>query len=300
MDLKGYDVALLQEDYPFICHMALSQAKKYGIKTILSSERTYYPDSFKKNILMFLDKTSNKKLRESADVITTHCSSAKLFLKNELSVERDIKVIHVGVDVNLFKPMLPVKKHLTEDKTCIKILTVARLHKYKGLEYLIQAMCSLKENLPEVKLYIMGNGVEDQNLKNLVKSLGLADKIVFLQQPIPNNEMLLLYNECDIYVQPSIIEPFGIAVLEAMACGKPVIGTRIGGMLDTIKDGETGFLIEPRSAKDIAEKIILLKDAHIRKEMGIKARNRTVEVFDWARIGSVYDKLIRDICQKDS
>ena len=293
LNLEGYDVALLQEDYPFICHKAYAEAKKRGIKTILSSERTYYPEGIKGTILKILDKLKNKELRECVDVLTAHCSVAKDFMKQELGVKREIEVIHVGVDTTLFRPMEPRGKYLLEGE--FKILTVARLHRYKGIKYLIEAMKLLKYQMPEVKLYILGKGTEEENLKKLVKKLSLEGKVEFIEKPIPNHEMPFLYREYDVYIQPSIIEPYGIAVLEAMACGKPVIGTKVGGMQDTIKDGETGFLVESKNAKELADRIMILRDENKKAEMGIRARGWVVDNFDWTVIGKRYQEIIEDL-----
>ena len=293
LNLEGYDAVLLQEDYPFICHKAYAEAKKRGIKTILSSERTYYPGGVKGTILKIVDKVKNEELREGVDALTAHCSAAKEFMERELGVKREIEVIHVGVDTGLFRPMEPKGKYLLEGE--FKILTVARLHKYKGLEYLIGAMRFLQDQIPEAKLYILGKGPEEENLQNLVKKLSLEGKVEFIEKPIPNYEMPFLYSECDVYVQPSIIEPYGIAVLEAMPCGKPVIGAKVGGMRDTIKDGETGFLVEPGNAEEIADRIMILKDGDKRAGIEIRAREWVVENFDWMVIGKRYQEILEDL-----
>jgi glycosyltransferase involved in cell wall biosynthesis len=293
LDIEGYDVALLQEDYPFICHKAHREARKLGIKTILSSERTYYPRGIKGAGLKVLDHLKNKELREGVDVLTAHCSAAREFMERKLRVKREVKLIHVGVDTTLFRPMEPTGGYLPDGQ--LKILTVARLHNYKGLEYLIVAMQSLKDPMPEAKLYILGKGPEEEKLKTRVKKLGLDGRIVFVEKPIPNYEMPQLYGACDIYVQPSIIEPYGIAVLEAMACGKAVIGTRVGGMLDTIKNGKTGFLVAPKNAEEIADRIMILKNEDKRDEMGKKARKWVVENFDWRVIGERYQEVVEEL-----
>ena len=289
LHLKGYDVVLLQEDYPFICHRAYKEAKKHEIKTILSSERTYFPTGLKGLALGYLDRTANKKLRDGVDVLTAHCLEARWFMRR-LGVERNIETIHVGVDTELFKPINTEKKHLLLGDT-FKILTVARLHKYKGLEYLIRAM----KGVDEARLFILGQGNEKTNLKNLIIQLNLKNKVELLNTNIPNHKMPFLYSDCDVYVQPSVIEPFGIAVLEAMACGKPVIGTKVGGMLDTIDDWKTGFLVEPENAEELANRITILKGENKRAEMGLRARERAAKNFDWTVIGKKYQQIIEEL-----
>jgi glycosyltransferase involved in cell wall biosynthesis len=107
-----------------------------------------------------------------------------------------------------------------------------------------------------------------------------------------------LYSQCDIYVQPSLIEPFGIAVLEAMACGKPVVGTNIGGMIDTIEEGVSGYRVEPMNPKALGEKITdLLLNPEKMREMGKNARERAKK-FDWKLIGEKYNRLIEKVLQE--
>lgn len=290
---RKFDVVMLQEDYPIICHIAYFAAKRDGITTVLSSERTYIPPDFKKRLgLALIDSSISQLIRENVDVLTTHCTAAKKFLKEVIGVKREIEVVHVGVDSELFKPVKEPRDYISYGTEDLRILSVSRFHKYKGLEHLIRAM---KKVIDEVnaKLYLLGKGGEELYLKNLAKGLGLSSYVEFITTPIPNDEMPHIYSSCDIYVQPSIIEPYGIAVLEAMACGKPVVGTNVGGMLDTIAHGKTGFRVEPARSEELAEYILLLSEDKLRKRMGKNARERA-ENFDWIKIGREYLKLIDD------
>jgi glycosyltransferase involved in cell wall biosynthesis len=295
-DTTGFDVVLLQEDYPFLCHRAYSSAKRNGIPTILSSERTYYPqNAIKRYILKILDARQNRRLREGADALTAHCGAAREFMIKELKVKREIEVIHVGVDTGLFKPLPSGNKYMRDGD--LKILTVARLHRYKGLDYLIRSMEIVCKKNPGTKLYILGKGHEEKKLRKMTERSGLSN-VEFIEEVIPNHMMPHLYAECDIYVQPSIIEPYGIAVLEAMACGKPVIGTGVGGMLDTIDNDHTGFLVKPKDAGALAEAFMRLQDDAVRKKMGEAARRRAVEVFGWDVIGRKYMDLIETVVKR--
>lgn len=289
--VREQDIVMLQEDYPFICHKAYKAAREYNIPVILSSERTYYPENIaKRYALKVLDATANRKLRDGADALTAHCTAAKEFIIEELGVKREITVIHVGVDTDMFRAGQPGSKYLT--KGDFRILTVARLHRYKGLEYLVEAMETVKKEIPKAHLYILGKGGEEQNLKTLINKRQLDDAVTVLTNTVPNYEIPKLYAECDIYVQPSIVEPYGIAVVEAMACGKPVIGTKIGGMRDTVLDKETGFLVKPGNPAELAGRITMLRDDELRRELGARARARVEKEFDWKYIASRYQELI--------
>jgi glycosyltransferase involved in cell wall biosynthesis len=289
--VREQDIVMLQEDYPLICHKAYSAAREYDIPVILSSERTFSPENIaKRYALKLLDATTNRKLRNGADALTAHCIAAKEFIIEELGVKREITVIHVGVDTDLFRPQQQGRKYLT--KGDFRILTVARLHRYKGLEYLVEAMEAIRKEIQKAHLYILGKGGEEQNLKSLVNKLQLDDAVTFLTKPVPNQEIPQLYAECDIYVQPSIVEPYGIAVVEAMACGKPVVGTKVGGMRDTVLDKETGFLVKPWNPAELAGRITMLRDDELRRELGARARARVEKGFDWKYIASRYQELI--------
>jgi glycosyltransferase involved in cell wall biosynthesis len=175
----------------------------------------------------------------------------------------------------------------------IKLLTVARLHPYKGLDHLIRAMGIVQKQHPGVVLYIMGRGPSGPDLKQLVSDLKLEKTVRFVETPVPNTQMPPVYSSCDVYVQPSVVEPYGIAVLEAMGCGRPVICSRVGGMTDTVDDGTTGVLVPPANPEALAEKILLLAgDSRRREAMGQAARQRIEGQFDWPVIAGQYMDII--------
>jgi glycosyltransferase involved in cell wall biosynthesis len=179
----GYDVLLLQEDYQPICHMAYLMARRKGIPTVLSTERTHSPSGYKRWALKAFDLTLDAVLRRGATVYTAHCTAARDFVQREFRMpEGRIKVVHVGVDAGLFKP--------SEGPTpladgAIKLLTVARLHPYKGLEHLLRAMAIVGKSRPGVVLYIMGRGPAGPDLKKLAASLGLDKTVRFVETPVP-------------------------------------------------------------------------------------------------------------------
>ena len=288
--IKKFDVVMLQEDYPLICHSAFFAAKMHDVTTVLSSERTYIPADFKKRTgLAIFDLTVSRLLREEVNVFTVHCSASKRFLRDAIGVKRNIEVVHVGVN-SYFRPIKDPIDYIDHKNEDLRILSVARFHRYKGLNYLIMAMKKVVEEV-DAELYLLGKGEEELHLKKLAERLNISKHVNFVTKSIPNKEMPHVYSSCDVYVQPSIIEPFGIAVLEAMACQKPVIGTNVGGMLDTISHGKTGFRAKPTSSEEIARYIIKLSDGKLRRKMGRNAR-RKAEKFDWIEIGKKYIKLI--------
>ncbi len=292
-EFKNYDVIFLQGSDHFICQRVFFNLH-FGIRKILLYERSTYLESPIRNLIVkFLNKTINKKIINNMDKIVAYSSEAKKFLEREVNTRRSITVIHIGVDTEFFKPIEGEQRCLKEGG--LKILTVARLVKRKGLDYLINSIYFLKKDIPNIKLYIRGSGPEQRNLKNLVKSLNLENQVKFLEEPIPQEMMPLLYGECDIYVQPSLFEPYGLTVLEAMSCGKPVIATKVGVFVDAIKNGETGFLIEPQSSEQLANKILELNDEKKRKKMGKKARMRIIRNFSFDTCGREFQNLLSNL-----
>ncbi|HUL61478.1 MAG TPA: glycosyltransferase family 4 protein, partial [Methanocella sp.] len=277
-----------------ICHMAFLAARRKGIPTVLSTERTHFPPGYKRWLMRGLDVTLNAMLRRGATVYTAHCSAARDFVQRELRVpDGRVRVLHVGVDARLFRPSAGPTP-LADGE--VRLLTVARLHPYKGLEHLVRAMGIVHEKAPGVVLYIMGRGPAGPGLKRLAGVLKLEQTVRFVETPVPNPQMPPVYSSCDVYVQPSVVEPYGIAVLEAMGCGRPVVCSRVGGMIDTVGDGVSGFLVPPADPGALAEKIRLLaSDGKLRRSMGEAARSRVETQFDWPIIARQYVEIIRSI-----
>ena len=166
---------------------------------------------------------------------------------------------------------------------------MARLHPYKGQRFLIEAFKKVKMQVDNTKLIILGRGPLKEKLTQLIRELKLQNDVFLLNEAYPNHFMPSVYANCDIFCLPSIVEPFGISVLEAMACGKPVLGTKVGGILDTINDGEVGFLINPANVDDLSSKLMrLVLNEKLRKELGNRALERAKTVFDWNIIVKKY------------
>jgi glycosyltransferase involved in cell wall biosynthesis len=291
---NDYDVLLLQEDYQPICHFACFAARLKKVPTVLSTERNYTPDGIKGKVLSVFDMTVNRLLRGGATVYTAHDRAARDYVEGHLGVRKGrIRVIPIGTDTDFFR-YSPGGQHLRDGR--FKVLTVARLHPYKGLGHLIRAMDIVHKKDAGVVLYIKGNGPQAEELRGLAASLGLQDVVRFLDKPVDKDQMPLMYSEADLYCQPSVIEPFGCAPVEAQACSRPVLCARTGGMTDTVDDGRTGFLVPAGDGAALAEKILLLaSDAEMRARMGAAAREWAVARFDWPVVARQYMAIIDEI-----
>jgi len=172
------------------------------------------------------------------------------------------------------------------------IITASRLVEKNGIADLIKAMSSLPT---DVKLLILGSGPLENNLKLLaLRSLGEGgdDKILFLGNVL-NNDVPRYLAISDVFVRPSLSEGLGISFLEAMAAGVPIIGTKVGGIPDFLKDGETGLFCEVSSPKSIAEKInLLLSGEALRRKIIINAGQLVEEKYNWDKIADQIKAII--------
>lgn len=166
----------------------------------------------------------------------------------------------------------------------------------KGMVHLVRAAALLRDPLPEVTVEIAGEGRERPLLESEIRRLGLEQRVTLLGwQP----DLYPLMGRWHIYVQPSLVEPFGMAAVQAMHSALPVIGTRGGGLEEIILDGATGLLIDAESPPAIAAAILrLAQDSGLRKAMGERGRSRALEEFSPQRMAAalarIYEGLLGD------
>ncbi len=189
----------------------------------------------------------------------------------KISENQKISVIPNGVDISLFKPIKTKK----ENKKTI-ILGVGRLIPRKGLDYLIKSLGQL-QNL-NFELWLVGDGPEKENLQNLANESNISDKVRFLGIK-DKKEIVGIYQQVDIFVLPSLNEGMSNTILEAMACGLPIIATNIAGNDELIK--ENGFTIPVKDEEALKEKLeLLINDKSLRENMGKQSRKLT-ETMGW-------------------
>ena len=185
-----------------------------------------------------------------------------------------IVMIHSGVDIDQY---MNVEVNIAEKKRALGLNskglvvgTVGWLLPIKGPLHLLKAMSNVWESHPETSLVFVGKGDLEKGLKEEARRMGVSDKVVFLgwRDDIPEIMQVL-----DVFVLPSLNEGMGRVLVEAMAAGKPVVASRVGGILDLVKEGQNGFLAEPGDEKDLAIAIKkLLEDKKMRDEMGKRGR----------------------------
>jgi glycosyltransferase involved in cell wall biosynthesis len=222
-----------------------------------------------------------------ADLI---CSTSKFMAEKTLKIikpEKPIEHVPFGIDCQLFKPSEKPEDAAGQFRIgCVK--TLSRIY---GIEYLIKAMPKICKSLSNAKLIIVGKDMMKNKLKNLASQLGVAERVEFTGF-IPNEQLPQIMNSFDVLVNPTIVnESFGVVVLEAEACGVPVVATNVGGVPEVCVDGKTGFLVPAEDAAVLAEKIILLaKDPALRQRLGAAGRNFVLKNYRWEE---TVDKMLK-------
>ena len=185
-----------------------------------------------------------------------------------------IRVIHSGIDRARFPG---AERESTSEPGTPMIGTVAHLEARKGHRYLLQAARLLKDQGYVFKIALAGEGSLKQELADMAQALGLAAEVSFLGfiSDVPK-----FLAAIDIFVLPSLYEGLGVAALEAMAAGKAVVASRVGGLADLVKDSETGFLVPPADAQALGAAVAkLLEEKALRAAFGQKGATRVREHF---------------------
>lgn len=202
-----------------------------------------------------------------------------------------IRVVNNAVDIKLLDEQYrrhsneAVKKDFGFAKEDRVIGIVARLVNDKGHEYLLRAAAELYRDFPDIRVLIVGDGRERPILEDLAKALGIKDRVVFTGN-ITDVSMALA--AMDIFAFPATWrEGFGLSIVEAMTCGKPVIVTNIWALNSLIQNEVTGFLVEPKSVSALADAIRkLLEDPALRRLIGENAREAVERLFTIERMAA--------------
>ena len=176
------------------------------------------------------------------------------------------------------------------------ILFLGTLSQHKGPDILLKAMPKIRKNISNAKLVFVGDGRMREELEALSKRLDIDEYIKFAGF-VKEELKPLYYKAADVFCLPSVMkhESFGIVNLEAMACGIPIVASKIGGVPDVVKDGENGLLVQPRDSGALADGMIyLLENEEVQKKMGMNGR-RKVEDYSWERIAEETEKVYKEV-----
>ncbi|HPG30701.1 MAG TPA: glycosyltransferase [bacterium] len=257
----------------------------------------------------FIDTKFRELLIRFTDCAADSCvivsqTAADYFLRKNIAKKNKLNVILNGVDSEFYKnifsenDILSFKQKNMNSNNEFIFIAAGRFVKYKGFDFLIKAARILKNKGYKFKLVIAGSGKLFSELKRFSENLNLNDYIAFPGNVDNLNEWLWC---SDVFVMPSLWEGFPCVLLEAAASGLPIIATNVGGNSEIVEDGFNGFLIEPKNASCLAEKMenIILLQSHKRKELGLNGQTRINKYFQTSDMTKKYYDLFLKISEKN-
>lgn len=212
-----------------------------------------------------------------------------------------------GINTKIFTPMprdatLCAQYHLAPtDRVVMFLGGLDRAHYFKGVDVLLNAFARLRNSYKlkaiSYKLLIVGDGDLRSQYERLARGLGVANQVIFAGY-IPEPDKIKYFNLADVLALPSIdkSEAFGIVLLEAMACAKPVVASSLPGIRSLVKHGESGYLVKPKENNDLAQKItMLLSNDELRKLFGSAGRKRVEDFYNEEKIIKKLEEIYQEI-----
>ncbi len=256
-------------------------ATSYGFVGALSGFHPYVISSWGSDVMKFPNKNFVAKsiLKynfRSADALCATSYVVKDYI-SKISV-KPVAVIPFGIDSDVFKPYKRVSPF---GEGCFVIGCIKSLENIYKIDVLIRAFSVLEKKHPGARLMIIGHGSQAEKLQQLVKELGLEEKVLFTGR-VPFSEVANYYNMLDVLVNISEYESFGVSVIEAMACGKPVVVSNVGGLMEIVEDDTLGLKVNVDAVDETAEAIErLMTDPELYASISENARKHVSEKYNW-------------------
>jgi len=215
-------------------------------------------------------------------------------IKDFISKKTNSKIIIIpnGIDLKYIQKIQPANRNNNPI-----IFYLGMLTKGKGIADLIKSISVVKKDIKNLKLFIGGSGPYENTLRKLVTEFDLEENVTFLGF-LNEEEKFSYMKSIDLFILPSHWESFPIVLLEAMACGKPIIATDIGGVSYAVNNGVNGYLYEPGDVKELTNKIIkLLSNKELMEQMGKENQKKSLD-FNWDSIAEETKKVYFEILKK--
>jgi D-inositol-3-phosphate glycosyltransferase len=255
---------------------------------------------------------------QRVDRLIAQCPSERTELVDDYGADpSQVAIIPSAVNVRRFRPMpqAEARHWVGIDPGVFLIVYVGRMVPRKDVRNIVRAVALLKNSpaLPPVHFLVVGGESEQPDpavtpeigeVQKLAEALGVADRVHLIGSR-PPKLLRYYYGAADVVVTTPWYEPFGLTPLEAMACGRPVLGAAVGGITYTIKNGQTGFLVPPRNPAALAERLEQLRaDRVLCRRLGLAARTRVEHQFTWEIVGrrtaALYQLLLQNKQRADT
>jgi len=208
-------------------------------------------------------------------------------------IKGDIVVIPNGTDENELSRIKANKENT------LTLCFIGRLVKTKKVDVLIRAVAILKDKIPKLRCKIIGKGTEYANLNSLAKQLGVESYIEFLGFVEDKRELMRVLKSCHVFCFPSILEGFGIVIIEAMALGTPYVCSDIEVLREITDNGKGGLLFKTGNPTDLADKVVRLLDKRVYKKKVVEGKKLVLK-YDWDLISHRVEKTYIDTIKKQS
>ncbi|MGE5140307.1 MAG: glycosyltransferase [Rudaea sp.] len=272
---------------PLACKYGLAGAALAGVPAVVASEHLFVDMPLRYSILV------ERIVSLGVDRYVAVSDEVARRLRERLSFPASkMKVVHNGIPLEPFEEpaTAPLRSLLDPGGRRPIVLTLARLTRQKGLDYLLEAAA----RVPEALFAVAGEGPERARLEKHAEELRIADRVTFLGNR-PDVAQLLL--DCEVFVLPSLFEGLPLSVLEAMAAGKPVIATDVGGTREVVAPFQTGLLVPPGDVDALSSALCtLLADKSLARRLGEAGRARARSDFSAERMSremtGIYDEIL--------
>jgi len=241
-------------------------------------------------------------LRGATAVIASSNFAREMLLRDWPVPPEKTRLLHPGVDCDYFQPAEPdaeVRRRLGWEGRQV-VLTAGRLQRRKGQDVMIEVVARLRDRFPNLLYAIVGDGEDRARLIELATRLGVASQVQFLGE-VKDADLRQCYQQCDIFALPNRavgrdVEGFGMVLLEAQACGRPVLAGASGGTAETLKPGETGVLVACDRADEPAAALAeLLADPEKLNRMGQAGRAWTEGKFNWPALAAEAQRMFASL-----
>jgi glycosyltransferase involved in cell wall biosynthesis len=289
--LRGYDLIHLHYPYPFGGELLYLLSKYSGQKYVLTYHNDLIYNGIISPFLSLYHTTLIKHVVQSAQKV---CFSSLDFARNTRiyhyieNPEETAIEIPIGIDSSQFNPNinadgLKAEAGLEGKKVILFVGGLDLPHYFKGVDNLLKSYAAVTHD--DTHLIIVGDGNLKPSYMDLARKLGIAEKTLFTGS-VSSRELPLYYSAADMLVLPSVsTESFGIVLLEAMACAKPVIASSLPGVRTVVDHGKNGYLVEPRNIEELTATITyLLDNEDIARRLGREGRKKVEEKYNWNRI----------------
>lgn len=298
---EGFDILHSHHAFTPTPLLSIVTAKKLGIPTVLTTHTIPFANDVRplwtpiSHVLFLFGRCIGE-----ADKVIAVSRAAADFIRHFVKQEKCV-IIPNGVDTCRFHPSncgTSVGGTVATKEVGPIILYVGRLVHRKGVHILVKAMPFMLKEFPRARLLIAGDGYMRKPLSLLIKRLNLEVYIKLLGF-IPEENLPKLFKASDLFVLPSLYgESFGLVLLEAMASGKPIVASKVGGIPEVIEDGVTGLLVKSGSKRDLADAITrILSDRGLAETLANNARRTAEERYSWPIIAKGVEGVYKELLE---